>query len=80
MKNPFRQPPTWPWSWSVGGITVRGNPSMKSATEYPVMSPVTEKRPRASFAARRPVANRRRSNPARTLCDPRVYARTFDSS
>ncbi len=33
MKIPFRQPPTWPWIWSVGGMTVRGRPSMKSAIE-----------------------------------------------
>ncbi len=34
--------------------------------------------PRGLFAARRPVASRRRSTPNRTLCDPRVYAMTFD--
>ena len=79
MKNPFRQPPTSPWIWSVGGITVRGSPSMKSATEYPVMSPVKLKRPRASFAACRPVSSRRRSKPARMLWFPRTYERTSDT-
>src|SRR5260221_8425575 len=44
----------------------------------PVMSPVKLKRPRGSFAARRPVVSRRRSKPLRMLCDPRLYARTFD--
>ena len=42
------------------------------------MSPVNEKRPRASLAARRPVVNLRRSNPNRVLCDPLEYAATFD--
>ena len=40
--------------------------------DEPLMAPVKSKRPRGPFAARRPVAIRRRSKPERMLCDPRL--------
>src|SRR4030095_13081822 len=43
------------------------------------MSPVHEKRPRGSFAARLPVVSRRMSNPNRVLCAPLLYAATLDT-
>ena len=58
---------------------VRGIPSRKSATAYPLSWPLKSNRPRGSLAACRAVLCRRTSNPARMLCDPRFQATTFES-
>ena len=76
---PLRHPATWPFTWSVGGMIVRGNPSRKSATEYPLSWPLKSNRPRGSLAAWRAVLCLRTSNPARMLWDPRFHAAAFES-